>query len=175
LTTAEANNANVIDDAIAILNQNAVFINQLPALALVKTTEINISSAQLLALFNTPVLLVPGIPGTFLDMISATIEYVAGSIPYNVGIVANDNLAIQIGPSYTFPLDNPFAPLLAKGFIDQPVSMVAGLINSTSVDTIVSSTVNGQGVYLTYGGGGSGPTLGNGTLRLTVSYNSFVL
>jgi hypothetical protein len=147
--------------------------NDLPNLVLVKTAVITVSSAQLQSLFTQPVLLLAGIPGTFLDMISCTMEYIAGPTAYTVG--ASDKMTVQLGTSYSSPIDDPFDNLYAAGFLDQTTSQVCGFINATGIDVIPSAAVNGQSVYLVYGGGASGPVGGNGSLKLTISFNQFAL
>jgi hypothetical protein len=120
-----------------------------------------------------PVQLIAGVPGTFLVLVNAVVELVAGTVPYTCG--ASDEITIQLGSSFSVPIDASFNPPSAQGFLDQPESMVSAFINGTLGESLVSSAVNSAGVYLTYGGGAHGPTSGNGTLRGTVTYNSFVL
>ena len=156
-----------LDNMSAEIANNFVIIDQN---TLVQTLTIAITRPQILALATAPILLLPGTPGVFFSMVAAVVELIAGTIPYSVG---GANLQIQIGNSFNFPLNAPFEEITAAGFLDQSVNTVAGLINGTLVEVQTSSSVSGQGIYLT----SSGPnvTLGNGTLKITVTYNAFVL
>lgn len=150
-----------------VANNFVIIDGQLTA----QTVEINVSSALLKNLVATPLLILPGRPGIFFNLISATIEYVFGGTKYTVNPATE--WQIQVGSSYAAPGFAPFEQITPMGFFDQTASQVAGLINGTLVEITPSSSVNGVGIYLT----SSGPNLtaGNGTAKITVSFNPFVL
>lgn len=160
---------------LQLLNQIlAQFVtpNDLPNLTIVKTQVFTVSASQLLNLVNAPVLLLPGIPGTFTQMISCIVEYVAGSVAYTVPF--SYNFQVQLGGSAAAPVETPFTEFPGQGFVDQPTSQVVALLNSFTQDQLVSSQANNVGIYLTSPSLGN-LSSGNGTLKISISYDAFVL
>jgi hypothetical protein len=119
-----------------------------------------ISSAQILDLKNTPVTLISGVAGSAIIVVNALLAYVAGLTPYldGGGVIAVDAIGWGNGPWVSNP---------SSGFWDQATSQVIGNAGANA-GLSVSGQLDGVAVSLTQSV--ASPTLGNGTLIVTVSY-----
>lgn len=120
-----------------------------------------VTSAQILDLANTPVVLVPGVPGSVIVVTGLALTYVAGAIPYLDG---GPNISVQTGAN---AID--WTDVAGAGFWDQATDQLMipqpnvgfGQIQEPVAD------VDGVDVVLT---AAHNPTLGDGTLAVTVAY-----
>lgn len=136
-----------------------------------QVVTVPISSAQILDLANTPVTLIPGVAGFVTVVNGLALAYVAGLVPYLDG---GGNITVAT-PEAGFPGSyvGPWGQLPSAGFWDQAIDEVAvqgcGEPTSTLTQTLIgTSVVAGQDVVLYQDA--ANPTLGNGTLQVSLSY-----
>ncbi len=123
------------------------------------TVVVPISSAQILDLKNTPVTLISGIPGNVTYVTAICCVYVAGLIPYLDG---GGNLVCETSTP------GEWGTNAGAGFWDQATSKVFTTAQSGNVIQASASAYAGADVVLTESV--ASPTLGDGTLLVTLSY-----
>lgn len=127
-----------------------------------------ISSAEILALADTPVVLVPGVADKVTVVTGVCVTYLAGETPYtldpgNPGTIE----VITLQPAWS---DWEWTSALgANGFIDQAESQVAPCDVTVDAPGPLSDYTN-LPVSLHLHNAGANPTLGDGTLEVTVQY-----
>ena len=125
----------------------------------------HVSSAEILALADTPVTLVAGVPNTAAVVNAISFVYIAGATPYT------DNG----GSLFVWTADGTAAQwnngLTTAGFWDQATSQASsvGFGDGTNPAVAALTALSGQPLVLV-SFGGANPTLGNGTLVVTLSY-----
>lgn len=122
-----------------------------------QVVTVPISSAQILALHTTPVVLIPGVAGKVAVVGEGCIAYVAGATPYTDN--GGDATVIQAGQD--------IAQASGAGFWDQAASQVYAF-GYGIILTGPAAGFAGHDVVLT--SHGANPTLGDGTLKVTLSY-----
>ena len=125
----------------------------------VQVVTVPISSAQILALHTTPVTLIAGVAGQITVVQGMNFSYIAGSIPYvdSGGTMSVATLA---------PALIAWGGIAGVGFWDQSTNAQEGYGYSVAYTSSVDYAE--QDVVLTLDT--ANPTLGNGTLKVTVSY-----
>jgi hypothetical protein len=124
----------------------------------VQVATVPISSAQILDLANTPVTLIPGVAGNFINVTGAAIAYVAGITPYLDG---GGSLDIAIANQAIFGVTG-------AGFWDQATSQAAAQGYGGQLPAGASSGY--AGVDVSVYEDTAAPTGGNGTLLVSLSY-----
>lgn len=124
-----------------------------------QVSTVRVNSAEILALFDTPVTLVAGVAGKVPVVNGYSITYVAGSTPYTVD---------PDGELEIVTAGNMWVGVSDVGFLDQAASQVSasGYVGGDLVGPL--SAVDGEGISLT--NTVANPTLGDGTLVVTISY-----
>lgn len=117
-----------------------------------------ITSAQLLACFTTPIMLIPA-PGVGLgiDIISVALTYKFGGTAYTDG---GGNIVVANG-------GNGYLQQASLGWWDQAVDMVMGFTPENFGKSIASQIRN---VPITFSNTVANPTLGNGTCKWDILY-----
>jgi hypothetical protein len=134
----------------------------------IQSATVVLSSAELLALTETPITIIPPTgAGTYVNLISVTMEYVFVSTPYTIADPSDIfALAPQGNPSDTM------ISLLQTGLVDQSVSMVGGLsailqsLNANDAPLPVSQLSN-KAIQVT---SSTDVADGDGTLVVTAYY-----
>lgn len=129
----------------------------------VQVVTVPITSAQILDLANTPVTLIPGVTGKVTNVVGVCFVYLAGATPYTL---ANPSSGLNIYTDVSFAL---WTNAAAAGFIDQASDLVS--LPATAPAGGASgdpSEFAGQNIILSASFGN--PTLGDGTLLVTLSY-----
>jgi hypothetical protein len=144
-------------------------------------STVTLSSAQLLTLdtgsLASAILIVPGQAGHFLSPQKAILEYLYTSIPYVVSS-QNFNIAVIAGGSV---LDLPLVGASCAGFIDNSISASQVVVlyqtqgNTGENGPTPSASFSGAGIYLELTGSGGKLTAGDGSLKVTITYQDFVL
>lgn len=144
-----------------------------------QTVVVNLTAAQIKSLHATPVLIVPGVSGAFLDVRSVWIQYNPGSTPFGT-ININDVIALVSGTDTAggnLISTNDGTGLQATGMVDQSVKMgtwqLPQLIPINSIPN--TNTTSGQGLFLTQYTVFSYPsgvdwTVGNGNMTVVVRF-----
>lgn len=126
-------------------------------------SEVEVSSAELLALATTAKELVP-VPGTgkVLEFISATIRYIAGSTGYTE---STDDMVIRYsgGQAASDAIDS-------TNFIDQTDNEIRVIPHSTTAMAITVDLEALKNTALQLFIPNDNPTLGNGTLNVRTTY-----
>ena len=144
------------------------------------TAEVSLTSAQLLTLHSSPVLLAPGVPGTIIDIKSIYIEYLPGTVAYTVG--ASDWVTILTGSIPNALLAGNQFVVTANGFFNSLTSMAnfgyswwSGPFVGGSATPL--SVVEGSGIYLYQFDSndasladGANWTGGNGSCKVCITY-----
>jgi hypothetical protein len=133
----------------------------------VQVVTVNLTSAQLLALSTTPILLVPA-PGAgkYIFALDYILEYTYGGTAYSSPLHTNNCMINWLGQtinSANFVMEFDWA--LAGGFIESTSSMLASGPCGNSPYSLAVATNNGLQF-----GAPNALTLGNGTLRVTLTY-----
>ncbi len=125
--------------------------------------EIEVSSAELLALATTAKELIP-VPGTnkVLEFISAAIKYIAGSVGYTE---STDDMVIRYsgGQAASDAIDS-------TNFIDQTNDEIRVIPHSTTAMAITVDLEALKNTALQLFIPNDNPTLGNGSLNIRTSY-----
>ena len=129
------------------------------------TQTISITSAQLKALFTTPISLVaaPG-AGKFVEFVSADIRYIYGATAYTINGSTNLNFTYTDGSGVASAV-----ALATTGFIDQTSDQYR-IIRPTT--TNITPATNAA---LVFSLATANPTLGDGTLSITYRYRIVTL
>ena len=156
VTTAKILNANV---TTAKLADDAVTSAKMDP-SLIKSATVAVSSAELLALFTTPKTILAA-PGAFdyYEILSVHITYTFVTTAYTIGSATNFNLNYTNAAGATTVVN-----LASTGFIDQGSTQYRILKPD---DANITPVLNAP-MVLTLGG--ANPTLGDGTLSVTVYY-----
>jgi hypothetical protein len=117
------------------------------------TVTISLSSAQLLALWTTPILAVAGVAGKIVQLLGVVYSYSYGSATYTNG----DKITVK---------EETSATALHAGF---NINGVGASIISTQTPTSAVTRVSGKGVYV-YNAGTENYITGNGTVKLIITY-----
>lgn len=127
----------------------------------VQVVTVPISSAQILDIKNTPVTIVAGVAGNAIMPVLVLFAYIAGGTPYTDG---GGFLTIATGA--VGGIQDWFS-ITTAGWWDQAASQIftPGAAPSSS-----GATASYAGVDLVLGQDTAAPTLGNGTLKVTVAY-----
>jgi hypothetical protein len=130
---------------------------------LVKYAEVAISSAEILALFAAPKVLLPApAAGKYYEVLGCSLIYEAGGIAYTIGAAGNLTLNYSADGSGNAVT----VPLAATGFLDNATDLVRNLkLTATNVEPVI-----GVGGVVVLKIATASPTLGNGTLRAKVAY-----
>jgi hypothetical protein len=138
-----------------------------PASGSVLIATASLSSAQLLALSTTPILLVaaPG-AGKYISPIGFTLEYTYGGTAYSTPLNTNNAFINYVGQT----INSTNAPIAIPGwgvFVKSTASSL--LINpvGNAAATITLASALNQGMQF---GAPNALTLGNGTLKVIMSY-----
>lgn len=123
------------------------------------SASVTLTSAQVLAIFTTPVTVVPA-PGAGLAIVPiiAIYDYVAGTTPYTDG---GGSLRINVGNVFGL------AQLTTASFWTAASSRVSSV--NAAIASVVQTTNLANGA-LTVSSSTANPTLGNGTVAVTVAY-----
>jgi hypothetical protein len=131
--------------------------------------KIILTSAQLLALFTTPVVIAPaGGAGTLLVPDGISYRYIFGGTAYTIGTGV---LKLYIG---SVAAGHALHANVATGLIDQAANRVipfVALITPTTIDT----DANYLNQPLVIGNDVANFTLGNGTLEVLLEYSTFAV
>lgn len=130
----------------------------------VQVATVPVSSAQILDLANTPVTLIPGVANNVTVVVAVAIAYIAGLVPYLDG---GGNIKVVTGG-----FSEPISPWFDRGsasFWDQATSQIyaGGPVDNSPV---VTPATDLAGVDVTLLQDTANPTLGDGTLLVTVAY-----
>jgi hypothetical protein len=137
-----------------------------------------LTSAQLLKLHSSPLLLVSGVPNCVIDLNSVYFRYLHGTVQYNPAALDNVYVVNGVVPNVLSFIDG----LPATGFVDQSVDMSfwnSGLCGEVSsgggLNAIATANILGQGLYLYQCTGGNASagadwTQGNGQLAVFLKY-----
>ena len=121
--------------------------------------NVPVSSAEILDLANTPVVLVPGLPGFVTVVTGVAIVYLAGATPYT-----DNGGSLQV--AYAGNVSGQFA-VVGAGFWDQATSQFSAA-GYGQTEAGAAATYDGLDLVLLVDM--ANPTLGDGTLSVTVSY-----
>lgn len=128
--------------------------------SLLRAVSVDITSAQLLALFTTPIEIVAAPDSGFmLEFVSATVIYKAGATPYTIGSATNLAVKYTDGSGTTVS-----ATQAVTGMIDQAtnqIRMIPGVATAFTPATAAK-------FVLTLAG--ANPSAGDGTLTVKVFY-----
>jgi len=130
----------------------------------VQVVTVPVSSPQILDLLNTPATLVAVPAGSMAVVVAADILYLAGVTPYTDGGGSIEVMNGQGGDTIHY-----FNALTTAGFWDQATDQLFPVNATTSGSTYAAASLDGEDVELRYSGG-INPTLGDGTLLVTVAY-----
>lgn len=130
-----------------------------------------VSSAELKNLTSNAKLLVAGLPSHFYSLVHAVVEYVAGTTPYTTD--GETLLSVQLGGDSGSPLDSPFNFFPTLGFLSAVTKQIMRLTPNSGYDQLPNSLADGLGVYLSTNG--SDVSDGNGTLKITLTYEDVLL
>jgi len=155
----------------------AILIGTLPAsvfaqsAASVQSASITLSSAQTQSLKGSPVTLVaaPG-AGNCLSVLSAVLQYKAGSAPYAVSGGGHFSLLFGSAPGASGPVES--SDLSATGFIDQAQNQIR--IPRLSAMANAQSGVENAALAISNDGDAEW-SAGNGTVTITVYYTVVAL
>ena len=157
---------NATDDALVVLTSQ---VNAMPG-ADATTVEVNISSAQILAMGSTPIELLPVAgAGNYYDIDKVRIEYNGGAAAYaniteQVIVIGSSNLYGTVGwlESSFLTSTTDAAASFSRAGIEV---YVAGLNSAVAIPLV---EMNENIIMTTYDS--SNPTLGNGTMRAIITY-----
>jgi hypothetical protein len=122
--------------------------------------KVTISSAQILALFTSPVALVPApSPNQMLLFQGYIVELIAGTSAYAA-------LALSLKYSAGADLSVPTAANFLAGTSNMLIAKTGSTLGGATAP--LASTVLGSGMILT---AASNPTGGNGTIRMSIYYS----
>lgn len=131
--------------------------------------KVILTSAQLLALNTTPVIIAPAAgPGTLLVPDGISYRFIGGGTAYTIGTGV---LKLYIG---SVAAGHALHANVATGLIDQTGNKVipfVGLITPTTIDT----DANYLNQPLSIGNDVANFTLGNGTLEVLLEYSTFAV
>lgn len=129
----------------------------------------NISSAQILALATTGVVLVPAVTGQAIIPVDFSLDYIAGSTAYTDN---GGNLAIATAASVTSGATGTWFSAASAGFWDQTTSQAKIGTIGGAIGAAVAS-LNGMLVRIRQTS--ANPTIGNGTMTVTITYRLVAL
>lgn len=121
----------------------------------VNTLKVSISSAEILAIGTTPVVLVPAIANKILSPINAIIKYNYSTAAY----ATSTDLQLEVASSYSFAI--------ISNLINQTINKTAISIGGNT--TMNSAITANKAIQLTTSGGAD-PTAGSGTLTVYLTY-----
>lgn len=155
------------DDPIRLFNQSTgveyywngsawyTLVMANPNDALVKTVEVNLSSAQILSLFTTPVVAIPAVPGKIISVLRTVSSYTFGTIAYTSGanmLLRQSNFSVSSTIMTAADIQG-----IANEVIRNAGFSPAGTVTLIpEVDTVITSTgaiTNGDGtikMFITY-------------------------
>lgn len=127
-----------------------------------RTLEVTLTSAQLLALRATPITIVPAITGKVIGFVSASLQAIFGTIAYtesgcNFGFKYTNGSGVQVNETVE-----------ATGFIDQIVNMQTQA--RQKLDPIVTTAGSLSQALVLHNLGGGELAAGDGTLKIKLIY-----
>lgn len=150
----------MIATAQASLPATVTLIDNRVGSAQVRTSVVTLTNAQILALFTTPIAVVPAQgAGTLINVIDAVFENANTGVAYAAGG------ALQL--SYGAGVTNPATATVAATFLTSPtvkqVIKTVGALASTAASAVVNTAVNVTNATANF-------TTGTGTVRVIVHY-----
>lgn len=154
-----------ITPPLAYEQVGAACLASLIAAGPVLAAAVSVSSAELLALFTTPKVIVAApAAGSYHELLAASIIYDAGGTAYTIGTAGSMQFAYRPDGSG----DALTVALAATGFLDSATDLVRAVkLITTNVEPVVGA--NGSIVLKI---ATASPTLGDGTLRVKVLYRT---
>ncbi len=138
-------------------------INNPPGLGVVLTAVVEISSAEILALFTTPKVLVVGVAGTLIRVAGISLFYDKGAVNYTIVGTGHLGVYYKNGATYTLiTTENTNSDLLS-----QAQDYVTPFIQANT-SKLVAANVVGRDLVLKCAS--ADPAAGNGTIHAKVSY-----
>jgi len=131
----------------------------------VQVVTVPLDSADILDIFNTPVILVAGTPGTMTVVVGVSLVYLAGVTPYT-----DHGGSLVVGDATGTTFD--WADVTTAGFWDQATSQAFIPQPNTVFGALTAALAGVDGLDVVLQQSTANPTLGDGTLSVTVAYFS---
>jgi hypothetical protein len=127
-----------------------------------RTLEVSLTSAQLLALRATPITIVPAITGKVINFVHASLQAIYGTIAYtesgcNLGFKYTNGSGVQVNETVE-----------VTGFIDQVVNMMTHA--RPKLDPIVTTAGSLSQALVLHNLGGGELAAGDGVLKVKIIY-----
>lgn len=136
----------------------------------IQIAKVTLTSAQVLALKENPVQIVPSpLAGKIVLPVLFVIRYLYGGTPYTVGAPGTQELVFAYSAEFPLSGSDYLFYQDTSGFLDQTANMVTEQ-TSFSYAPIPESLADGQGISLGMSAGSVDVTAGNGTLEVLVFY-----
>lgn len=140
-------------------------------MSVLQSATLSLTAAQILALVETPITIIPAPDAShYTNIISWTLEYKFKTTPYTV---PSNTDSIELVPAAD-PVFSTLLSILWTGFVDQNVSMVAGLASviqslNSNDNAVTLAHLKGQAIQVS---ATADVTDGDGLLYMVVYYTT---